>query len=47
MSLLFYEIQWNGLLRAKGVVIFDTGHHLTSHPTGMFRNEMMYVQKAF
>ena len=41
MSLLFYEIQWNGLLRAKGVVIFDTGHHLTSHPTDMLRNEMI------
>ena len=22
----------NGLLRAKGVVVIDTGHHLTSHP---------------
>ena len=32
-SLLFIEIQWNGLLRAKGVVILDTEHHLTSHPT--------------
>ena len=35
-SLLFIEIQWNGLLRAKGVVILDTGHHLTSHPTDIF-----------
>ena len=32
-SLLFIEIQWNGLLRAKGKVIHDTGHHLTSYPT--------------
>ena len=24
-NLLFIEIQWNGLLRAKGVVILDTG----------------------
>ena len=32
-SLLFIEIQRNGLLRAKGVIILDTGHHLTSHPT--------------
>ena len=32
-SLLFIEMQWNGLLRAKGVVILDTGYHLTSHPT--------------
>ena len=28
-SLLFIEIQWNGLLRAKGVVILNTGHNLT------------------
>ena len=27
-SLLFIEIQYNGLLRAKGVVILDTGHPL-------------------
>ena len=32
-SLLFVEILWNGLLRGKGVVILDTGHRLTSHPT--------------
>ena len=32
-SLLSIEIQRNGLLRAKGVVILDTGRHLTSHPT--------------
>ena len=25
-------IQWNGVLRAKRVVILDTGHYLTSHP---------------
>ena len=31
MSLLFYEIQRNGLLCARGVVILDTGHNLTSH----------------
>ena len=31
--LLFYEIQRNGLFRAKGVVMIDTGNHLTSHPT--------------
>ena len=30
--LLFIEIQINGLLHAKGVVILDTGHHLTFHP---------------
>ena len=34
-SLLFIGIQWNGLLRAKGVVILDTGHHLTSYPTNV------------
>jgi hypothetical protein len=28
MSLLFFENQGNDLLRAKGVVILDTGHHL-------------------
>ena len=33
MNLLFIEIQWNGVLRSKGVVIPDTGHHLTCHPT--------------
>ena len=32
-SLFSIEIQWNGLLRAKWVVILDTGHYLTSHPT--------------
>ena len=30
---LLIEIQWNGLLRTMGVVILDTGHHLTSHLT--------------
>ena len=35
MNLLFYEIQWNGLLRAKGVVILDMGPHLTSYPTDL------------
>ena len=34
-SLLFIETQRNGLLRAKEVVILDTGHHLTSHPMDM------------
>jgi hypothetical protein len=33
MSLLFFDHQGNDLLRAKGVVILDTGQHLTSHPT--------------
>ena len=33
MSLLFFENQGNDLLCAKGVVILDTGHLLTSHPT--------------
>ena len=32
-SLHFYKIKRNCLLRAKGVVILDTGHQLTSHPT--------------
>jgi hypothetical protein len=35
MSLLFFEHQGNHLLRAKGVVILDMGHHLTSHPTDL------------
>ena len=35
MRLLFIEIQWNCLSHAKGVVILDTGHHLTSHLTDM------------
>ena len=30
-SLHFIEIQWNGLLRARRVVILDMWHHLTSH----------------
>jgi hypothetical protein len=29
MSLPFFEYQGNDLLRVKGVVILDTGHHLT------------------
>ena len=33
MNLLFFEHQGNDFLRAKGVAILDTGHHLTSHPT--------------
>mgnify|MGYP003691638023 CR=1 FL=1 len=41
LTILFLdEIQKNGLLRVKGVVILDTGHHLTSHPTGMNINEL-------
>ena len=32
-SLLFFEIQRNGLLRVMVVLILDSGHHLTSHPT--------------
>ena len=29
-SLLFIQVQWNGLLCVKGVVILDSGHHLTT-----------------
>ena len=29
----------NGLLRAKGVVVIDTGHHLTSHPMDISCNQ--------
>ena len=32
-SQLSLEIQWDGLSRDKGVVIPDTGHHLTPYPT--------------
>ena len=32
ISQLFFEIQRNGLLRAKGVVFHYIGHHLTPHP---------------
>ena len=32
-SILFWKFQRNGRLRAKRVVILDTGHHLTYHPT--------------
>ena len=34
-SLIVFEIQWNGHLRAKGFVILDTGRHWTSHPTAI------------
>ena len=32
---------WFGEMRDKGVVIVDTGHHLTSHPTDI----KVYLQK--
>jgi hypothetical protein len=32
LSLLIFENQGSDPLRAKGVVILDTGHYLTSHP---------------
>ena len=32
---LFQNPTKNGLLLAKGGVIHDMGHHLTSHPTDM------------
>jgi hypothetical protein len=35
MSLLFFDYQGNDILRAKGVVILDTGHHLSSNPTNL------------
>ena len=35
-SPLFFKIYRNSLLRAKWVVILDTGHHWTSHPTDMW-----------
>jgi hypothetical protein len=35
VSLFFFEHQGNDLLRVKGVVILDTGHHLTSPPTDL------------
>jgi hypothetical protein len=35
MNLFFFEHQGNNLLRAKEVVILDTGYHLTSHPTNL------------
>ena len=44
-SLLFIETQRNGLLRAKEVVILDTGHHLMSHPTDMTTNELLLHDK--
>ena len=33
LSLLFFKIQRNGLLRAKGAVFLINGHNLTSNPT--------------
>jgi hypothetical protein len=45
VSLLFFEHQGNDLLRAKGVVILDTGHHLTFHPTDMqFKVYTVYIE---
>ena len=38
-SLLFLKIQRNGLLRDKGVVILDMGHHLTSQLTDIKINK--------
>ena len=38
-SLLFFEIHRNGLLRAKGIVILYTGHHIMSHPTNININK--------
>ena len=38
-SLLFFYSHWNGLLRAKEVVIIDTGHHLTSQPMDVVLSE--------
>ena len=35
----------NGLLRATGVVILDTGHHLTSHPTDINGNSKLISVK--
>ena len=44
-SLLFIEIQWNDLLRAR-VVILDTGHNLTPHPVkykSLFKYLFSYI----
>ena len=42
-SLLFYEIQRNGLLRAKGVVVLDTGHYWKFHPTDIGRKMFLDI----
>ena len=42
-SLLFIESQWNGLLRAKGVVILDTGQHITTHPMDILWAELSAI----
>jgi hypothetical protein len=44
VSLLFFGHQGDDLLRAKGVVILDKGHLLTSHPTDM---RTVYVDIKF
>jgi hypothetical protein len=43
MSLRFFEHQGNDLLRARWVVILDTGNHLTSHPTDIGTCMCMYM----
>ena len=35
VRLLFFDLQENGHLHTKGIIIRDTGHHLTSHPTNV------------
>ena len=47
-SLLFFEIQRNGQdFRTEEVDIFDTGHHLTSHPTAITQMEGAIWQCTF
>ena len=41
-SLLFFEPQKNGFLRAK-----DTGHRLTSHPTDIKQLHNIYAKKMY
>ena len=41
------KIQWNGPLRAKGVVILDSQHHLTSHPTVITSNIYIFPFMIF
>ena len=40
-SLVFYETQRNGLLRAKGLLSLTRGTILTSHPTDIKMNDQM------
>ena len=46
-SLLFFEIQRNGLLRTKGIVNLDTGHHFTFHLTDTSQQDLYCIRMGY